>query len=104
MLSPLHEMGFGTPIQDKKPDIQVRFQYDFPEKNIVLLLAERRTEDKDELEELGFRQHIQYKVEGDAARDRSQFVCSAIERWEQELKEFEELSFRLFSMYSSKEN
>ena len=60
LLSPLQYMDLATDFQEKKPDIQVRFQYDLPEKHVILLLAERRNEEKGELEGLEIRFHIQY--------------------------------------------
>ncbi len=101
--SPLKEIGLRIPFNDVFPTLQTRVEYDLPDKNITLFVAET-TRAEDNFIRLHLNGEILRVVEGYSFDEQIPFLTGVLGRWIEDIKDFSYLASQFGAMYTIGEN
>lgn len=102
-LSPLNDLALQVHFEGVTPIIQTRALYRMADKLIIMHVFETR--DESVITELRFSAHIHRDIDDDVAlSERVDFITSALEKWNDDIRDFNELASQFYLSYTKKED
>ena len=100
----LRQSALQVPFRDVIADFQVRVSYSFPDRSIVIYVAEERDEQSDTITELLFNAHIHRDIDSDmSTADRDEFISSILAGWKGDFDDLDELACQIYVNYIKQE-
>ena len=102
-LSPFSELSSQVQFNDVTPIIQVRAAFLLSDKSITIYVSEIRN--ADEVTALRFSAHIHRDIDNVVSSgERDEFVKSTLEKWNDDIRDFDELACQFYLSYVQKED
>ena len=81
------------------PVVEARLTYELPNKLVILYVTELMRSDSDALLRLRLRGEIVRTVEGDTLEEQHSFLKGVLSNWAEDLQDFEDLAYDVYSLY-----
>ena len=99
--SPFSDLSARVNLGNITPSIQARAVYRFPDKIITMYVSEVRNEGA--ITELRFSAHIHRDIDSSLSSDeRDAFIVSALDKWDDDTHDFDELACQFYLSYTEK--
>ena len=103
LVSPLQSLAASIPFQEIIPEVQARVQYTFSDKEIVIYASEITPQGTDYWSRLQFGGEIIRHLEADDPQVQVETIGEVLDGWQQDVRDFAELTSQFYSMYIQKE-
>ena len=97
--SPFLEIAERLQHEGDVPVVEARLTYELQNKEIILYVSEIKSRDSNDLLRLRLRGEILRNVEGDTPEEQNTFVRGVFSNWEEDLQDFEDLAYNIYSLY-----
>jgi hypothetical protein len=102
--SPLQRMGRRISFRGVVPEVHARAQYDLGDKEITIFASEIMPQGTDDSIRLHFGGEILRNVEEDGIQEQVELIHRLLDRWQDDISDFNELVYNFYSMYIQAEN
>ena len=103
VVSPLQELGFDMTSEGVTPEIQLRAEYTFDDREITIYFHDIESGHLAEVEAVRFSGQVYREVPDDAG-EQPGFIEAILEGWESDVEDFSNLAFQFYALFAPKES
>ncbi len=102
-LSPFNDLALQIRFEENVPTVQVRCMYRMTDWSVILYVYENMEENV--IKSLRFSAHIHRDIDDHASPDeRDEFISAALEKWDANIRDFDDLACQFYFTYADKED
>lgn len=102
--SPFREIAERVRYEGNTPAVEARLSYELQEKEVILYVTEVMRKGSNDLFRLRLRGEIIRAVYGDTPEEQVNFIKGVFGNWTEDLQNFEDLAYGVYSLYIQGEN